>query len=176
MHAFQGRPCSLISASISASSVATGPASDKAQDSCVPPDPCCLSTSQMDTAISRLHQLGRPGPRNILSRSSLLSMQPCPPRSRLLQGLQLGPPGSPPLLLWPASQVTCMFFCSLPAELWPHHSLALKAAMAPALLGPSLTSFLETWAQACTAYPVAVPCLQAFRASITAFLTFGLEK
>ena len=131
-----------------------------------------VSICEVDTAISRLHQLGRPGPRNILSRSSLLSMQPCPPRSRLLQGLQLGPPGSPPLLLWPASQVTGMFFCSLPAELWPHHSLALKAAMAPALLGPSLTSFLETWAQACTAYPVAVPCLQAFRASITAFLTY----
>lgn len=39
MHVFQGRPCSLISASISASSVARGPASDKAQDSCVPLDP-----------------------------------------------------------------------------------------------------------------------------------------
>lgn len=71
-----------------------------------------------------------------------------------------------------------MFFCSLPTELRPHHSLALKAAMAPALSGPFLTSLLETWAQACAAHPVglAVPCLQASGASVTVFLTFGLEN
>ena len=114
---------------------------------------CWPSGSQMDAAIGRLHQLGRPGPGSFLSLSSLPSMslvlpEPAP------AGTAAGSSWQPPLLL-------CQRLCSVPAELWPHHSLALRAAMAPALSGPSLTSLLETWAQARAAFPagLAVPCL-----------------
>lgn len=89
-----GRPCSPISASILASSVAAGPAATRPRTVVSLQTPAVLPAYRWTLPLpSSSAGLARPWKRHL---SSLLSMQSSPPHSRLLQGLQLPPPGRPP--------------------------------------------------------------------------------
>lgn len=162
MRVFQGRPCSLISASISASSMARGPASDKAQDSCVPPDPspAVLPAHRwmLPLAIFISWAGQAPGASSLFPASYPCSLVlPTAGACRDCSWLLLAAPSAPLASFSGHGHVLLLFAGRAVAT----SLLALKAAMAPALSGPSLTSLLETWAQARAAFPVglAVPCL-----------------